>query len=209
MANRSRSRQRLALLGALASSLAAVACSGEHQAAGSYRIVTQTGGLFGFRCQPRTEFYYVDRSTAGSKPVYLGTCSAPRFVTESLGMPGDPSCFALAGDGSALVYFHRPTWCGAGDAAASKPGGVYLHSVAAGDHLLYSDRDQVSQVWSRAPVDPHSIRVAWKSALPSRGGAVCSQKVLIGADGGEIPEGVPDTIHGCRAGPADQESRKP
>lgn len=209
MANRIAQRQRPARLGALACALAAVACSGEQHDAGSYRIVTKSDGLFGLSCQPRTEFYYVDRSTVGAKPAYLGTCGTPRFVTESLGMPGDPSCFALAEDGSALVYFHRPDWCGAGDTAASKPGGVYRHSVAAGDRLLYSDRDQVSQVWSRAAIGPHSIRVAWKSDMPSHSGAVCSQKLVIGADGGETPEGAPETIHGCQSGASGQEARGP
>lgn len=179
--------------------VAVLACSAEYEDVGRYRVVTATDGFFGLRCQPRTEFYWLDRSPAGAKPMYLGTCSTPRFVTEHMHMPGDPSCFAASEDGTALVYFHRPNWCGAGDKARRKPGGVYRHSDANGDTLLYSE-DQVGQIWSRADLAPHAIRVAWRSAEPSRGGAVCAQNLIINADGTEVPEGEPRTIHGCPPG---------
>ena len=172
------------------------ACAPEYRDAGSYRIVTVTDGLFGFRCQPRTDLYFVDHSSPGSEPVYLGTCGTPRFVTDQLGLPHDPSCYAVSEDGASLVYFHRPKWCGAGENAARKVGGVYRHSDGV-DTLLYSER-QVGQIWSRAEIDPHAIRVGWHSAEPSPSGAVCSQELIIGASGWETPEGQPDTIHGCR-----------
>ncbi|MBT8145190.1 MAG: hypothetical protein KJO55_10845 [Gammaproteobacteria bacterium] len=184
----------LVLIGALS----VCACASQHTDAGDYRIVTATDGLMGLRCQPRTEFYYLGQNLPDATPVYLGTCSTPKFVTNHLGMPANPSCFAVAEDGASLVYFHRPQWCGAGERAARKPGGVYLHSAKqGGDTLIYSD-DQVSQVWSQAAVEPHSIRVTWHSPTPSRGGAVCSQRLVIAADGTETPEGEPTTVHGCQ-----------
>ena len=179
--------------------VAVFACAAEYEDVGQYRVVTATDGFFGLRCQPRTEFYLLDRSPTGTKPVYLGTCSTPRFVTEHMHMPGDPSCFAVSEEGDALVYFHRPNWCGAGDKARRKPGGVYRHSEASGDTLLYSE-EQVGQIWSRVDLEPRSIRVAWRGAEPSRGGAVCSQNLIIKADGSEVPEGEPRTIHGCPPG---------
>lgn len=177
---------------------ATAACAGGYIEAGDYRIVTATDGFFGLRCQPRTELYFVDRTAPATNPVYLGTCSTPRFVTEQLDIPGDPSCFAVSEDGASLVYMHLPNWCGAGDKALRKPGGVYLHSAARGDTLLYSER-QVGQIWSRAPLEDHAIRVGWHSADTSRSGAVCSQKLILGADGSERPDGEPFTIHGCRS----------
>lgn len=180
----------------------AMAACGTRQAqdVGEYRIVTVGDGMFGWRCQPRTEFYFVDHAAPGAAPVYLGTCGTPQFVTKHLGMPSDPSCFALADDGMALVYFHRPNWCGAGEAAARKPGGVYRHAKGAGDKLLYSDQEHVGQLWTREPVPADAIRVAWKNARPSRGGAACSQHLDIHADGSETPVGQPRTVHGCQAG---------
>ena len=114
-------------------------------------------------------------------------------------MPGDPSCFAVSEDGSSIVYFHRPMWCGAGEKARKKPGGVYRYTAGGGDSLLYSE-EQVGQVWSSSPTGPHSIRVSWISAEPSRSGAVCSQHLIIAANGDESPNGKPTTIHGCRSG---------
>ncbi len=174
----------------------ASACTPDYRDAGSYQIVTATDGLFGFRCQPRTELYYVDRSSPGSEPVYLGTCGTPRFVTEQLGLPHDPSCYAISEDGTALVYFHRPKWCGAGEIAERKAGGVYTYSPDRGDSLLYTER-QVGQVWSRAEIDNHAIRVGWHDAEPSPSGAVCSQNLLIYANGPETPEGEPESVHDC------------
>lgn len=183
-----------------AAALAVFGCGSEQaQDAGQYRVVTVKNTWLGADCQPRTEFYYVDRQSPGAAPIYLGTCGTPQFVSKSLGMPSDPSCFAVARDGSALVYFHRPNWCGAGEAAASKPGGVYRHAAADGDKMLYSDQEHVSQVWTRQPIEPDTIRVAWKNARPSRGGATCSQHLLIRADGSEAPDGKPRTVHGCPA----------
>ncbi|HRP88180.1 MAG TPA: hypothetical protein PLS34_11780, partial [Gammaproteobacteria bacterium] len=184
----------------VAMALATFGC-GSQQAedAGHYRIVTVKPSWLGGGCQPRTEFYFVDPQSPGA-PLYLGTCGTPQFVTRHLGMPSDPSCFAVARDGSALVYFHRPNWCGAGETAANKPGGVYRHATAEGDALLYSDREHVTQVWTRGPIEPDAIRVAWKNARPSRAGASCSQQLLIRADGSETPVGESTTVHGCPAG---------
>jgi hypothetical protein len=179
----------------VAAALVVSACSGEATNVGHYRVVTVTDGLFGLRCQPRNEFYFIDSSSPDARPEYLGTCSTPRFVTEHLGMPSDPSCFSVSADGSSMVYFHRPNWCGAGPRAATKTGGVYLHSLT-GDALIYSEA-QVGQIWSRAAIEPNAIRVSWNSAESSRSGATCSQRLIIRADGSETPEGEPRTIHGC------------
>ena len=191
----------------VATALATLGCGSQQvEEAGQYRIVTVKNAWFGAGCQPRTEFYHVDPRSPDAAPTYLGTCGTPQFVTQHLGMPSDPSCFAMARDGPALVYFHRPNWCGAGDAAASKPGGVYRHAAAEGDKLLYSDQEHVSQVWTGQPIEPDAIRVAWKNARPSRGGATCSQQLLIRADGSETPVGEPRTVHGCRAGRDDAQA---
>lgn len=193
-------RHRTVTLLAVAA-VAAFGCGSQQaQEAGQYRIVTVKNAWFGAGCQPRTEFYHVDPQSPDAAPTYLGTCGTPQFVSESMGMPSDPSCFAIAQDGAALVYFHRPNWCGAGEAAASKPGGVYRHALADGDRMLYSDQEHVSQVWTRQPIEPDAIRVSWKNARPSRSGATCSQQLLIRADGTEMPDGEPRTVHGCLAG---------
>lgn len=181
-----------------AAALVISGCSGETTDVGHYRVVTVTDGLFGLRCQPRNEFYFVDSASPAAEPEYLGTCSTPRFVTEHLGMPSDPSCFAISAEGSSIVYFHRPNWCGAGPRAATKSGGVYLHS-SAGDTLVYSEA-QVGQIWSRAAIEPNAIRVSWHSAESSRSGATCSQRLIIRTDGTEAAEGEPTTIHGCASG---------
>lgn len=174
------------------------ACSAESTNFGHYRVVTVTDGLFGIGCQPRNDFYFIDSSSPVAEPEYLGTCSTPRFVAEHLGLPSDPSCFSISADGTSMVYFHRPNWCGAGPRAATKTGGVYLHSPA-GDTLIYSEA-QVGQIWSRAAIEPNAIRVSWHSAESSRNGATCSQRLIIRADGTEVPEGEPNTIHGCASG---------
>lgn len=186
----------LRCLGVLAT-LALAACSGPAIDIGHYRIVTVSDGLFGLRCQPRNDFFHVDPSSPDAEPAYLGTCSTPRFVTEHLGLPADPSCFATSADGSSLVYFHRPQWCGAGPRAAGKPGGVYLHSRN-GDRLLYPDT-QVGQIWSRAALEANAIRVSWKGAQPSVSGATCAQRLIIRADGTEAPDGEAGSVHGCGA----------
>jgi hypothetical protein len=188
-------------------SVSLAACASESTDAGSYRIVTVKGPLLGLGCQPRTELYFVARTSPEPAPVYLGTCGTPRFLVEQLGMPGDPSCYAVAEDGSALVYFHRPNWCGAGERALRKPGGVYRHTPAGGDSLVYHD-DDVGQMWSRAGIEPNAIRVSWHGAQPSRGGAECSQNLIIRADGSETAEGPPTTIHGCSSGGPDARPRR-
>ena len=171
----------------------AIGCTPEYQEVGDYRIAVVKGGFAGFGCQPRTEFYLLNRSSPNSEPVYLGTCGTPQFVTEHLHMLGDPSCFAVSEDASSLVYFHRPSWCGAGGKAKQKPGGVHLHSIEEGDRLLYLDQRQVSQLWLSDPIERYAIRVTWISSIPSRSGAICPQTLVINADGGEQPEGNPGT----------------
>ncbi len=150
-----------------------------------------TDGFAGLVCQPRTEFYFVDRASPSSAPTYLGTCFTPRFVLEHLHMPHEPSCFAVSEDGSSLVYLHRPNLCGAGERATKKFGGVYVHSKKLGDRFLYRDQDEITQVWSSEPIGQHSIRVNWVGTAPSTNGAICPQKLIINSDGSEQPEGRP------------------
>ena len=173
------------------------ACAQDYRDLGSYRIVRATDGVFGLRCQPRDDYFVRAGSDAAPTLIYLGTCASPRFVTEQLKHPSDPSCFAVSEDGRTIVYLHRPVLCGAPEKAKAKKGGLYRHTVDVGEVMLYS-RAQVGQVWSSAPIDPHSIRVGWHSTEPSRGGAVCSQRLRVHASGGETPEGVPQTLHGCQ-----------
>lgn len=164
----------------LAAAAWVAACASDSQTIGDFRIVTATDGLFGLRCQPRTEFFFIDREIPESEPLYLGTCSTPRFVTGQLDMPGNPSCFAVSADGGALVYFHRPNWCGAGERARSKPGGVYRYTRPGGDALLYSDAE-VGQIWSRDSTDPHSIRVSRGSATAQDESDRCRGHLIIPA----------------------------
>lgn len=172
------------------------ACAPSHTDAGRYRIATVSDNVPIFGCQPRTELYYLGASD-GHPPQYLGTCGTPKFVTGQLGLPSDPSCFAVAADGDAIVYFHRPQWCGAGERAAAKPGGLYRHSAELGDRLVYTEA-QVGQVWSAQPIESNAVRVRWHSATPSPGGAGCAQNLIVLAEGGERPEGKPETVHGCK-----------
>lgn len=163
------------------------ACAGSQQDIGRYRIVTAGDGLFGLRCQPRTEFYLLQDGPGTPAPLYLGTCSSPQFVTDSMGLPGDPSCFAVSADGSALVYFHRPNWCGAGALARAKAGGVYRHSEQ-GDILLHAERE-VGQLWTRRPTPAHAIRVsAGKTLHPGPPGCPAQLLIFADADKGSVLE---------------------
>ena len=141
-------------------------------------------------CQPRQEFYFL-RNAPSSTPTYLGTCGSPGFITDQMQMPGDPSCFAVSANSASMVYHHRPEMCGAGNRAKSKPGGIYLHSAATGDHLLYPDTEFI-QVWSADPVPKGAMRIMWTDKSPSRAGAKCAQTLVIYADGHEEAEGDPD-----------------
>lgn len=139
--------------------------------------------------QPHYEFWRVEREARSGARVLLGVCLAPQFVTESMGLPGDPACFALAPDGSALVYFHRPEIAGAAAAIRGKPSGLY-RSGSAGDSLVYT-RSQIGQLFSRAPVPAAAMRVSWHARTPSAGGARCGQRLVVFAAGGEQAEGEP------------------
>ena len=174
-------------LGMLLLTLGLPGCTSRQvQEVGSYRIAAVDERFLIFGCQPRTEFYAVDRSAPDRQPVYLGACGSPHFVTHQMGYPSDPSCFAVAEDGSSLVFLHKPNWCGVGEAGERKPGGVYLHSERAGEQLLYAERE-VGQVWSRRDIEPHAMRVLWTSNAPTRSG-ICPESLVIYADGRERPD---------------------
>lgn len=185
-------RRRLTILVVLVAALSA--CAQEYRDAESFRIVSAGDGLFGLRCQPRTEFYFFDRDSGVNE--YLGTCSTPRFVTDQLDVPGDPSCFAISADGLSLVYVHRPEWCGAGEKAQRKPGGVYRYSPA-GDSLIYP-ASQAGQVWSQTPIEPHAIRVSWRDRDANGQAIGCPHYVTIFADQSQPAIHVPIENDNCR-----------
>jgi len=152
---------------------------------GGYLVEKRSDGYGGWFCQPRLEFYFLDH--AGSPKTYLGTCGTPEMITRSMHLPGDAGCFAMAPDGTSMVYFHRPGWCGAGHSAAAKRGGVYLHTKESGDRLFYDD-SQVTQVWGGRQPSVAGIRVGWIGTKPSKTGAVEGQNLIISATGEEFPE---------------------
>lgn len=166
-------------------------CGGESRDAGAYRIAAESDQFIGLFCQTRVDFYDRAGTQAGARGLYLGSCGSPGYVTDSLHMPADHACFAVAADGQGIVYLHRPELCGAGRRARAKPGGVYVHSVTGGDHLLYPDTD-VNQVWGGHAPPADAIRVAWRSVRTSRTGAQCGQYLVIHADGREEIEGQVD-----------------
>jgi len=154
---------------------------------GAYIVELKEHAFGRLICQPREEFSFLGQVSTGSKQ-YLGTCGTPGYVTESLHMRADHSCYAVASDGSSMVYFHNPEFCGAGEIARRKRGGVYLHTAKDGDRLLYDD-SQVSQAWGGRPLDGPALRVAWTSATPSKTGAHRGQLIVISPSGEEMIEG--------------------
>lgn len=171
-----------------------VACANDYSDIGSFRVVTASS----LGCQAKNEFYYIDRDKPNSKPIFLGNCFTPGYITKNFHMPSDPSCFAVSEDGSSMVYFHWPNLCGAIDAAKNKPGGVYRYNSTIGESQLYSD-NQVTQLWSSLPIDSHSIRVKYHGSEPSHSGAVCAQTIVISASDGEVAEGEPNKAsYKCR-----------
>lgn len=167
-------------------------CSTTYQTAGPYEIVVHNGGLM---CQPRQEFYFTGASSASNREhLYLGTCSTPQGLVRDFHLSRsstDRSCYAISTDGASMVYLHRPRWCGAGEKAARKPGGVYLHSAREGDRLLYPE-SEISQVWGITDIGPNAIRVGWRGRTPSRTGAGCPQDLVINANGEETRIGFAD-----------------
>lgn len=163
-------------------------CQSQDRDFGQYRVATVGDGLFGLRCQPRQEFYFLQRLQGASDATYLGTCGTPRFITEQMRLQGDPSCFAISESGTSMVYFHRPEICGAGEKAKRKPGGIYVHSAASGDRLLYP-QSHVSEMWGGGALVSGAMRVGWLARTPSKEGAQCPQSIVIYADGREMIEG--------------------
>jgi len=127
------------------------------------------------------------------EPQYLGTCGSPGFITDSVHMPGDPSCFSVSASGESAVYLHRPEICGAGKNATDKPGGVYIHSALEGDRIIYP-RSQIEQEWGGEVLDPGALRVSWRAKTPSRAGAAGGQSLVIHVDGSEEVFGKADSF---------------
>lgn len=167
------------------------ACGSKYRDFGHYRVAVVEDGFGGFVCQPRQEFYFLQRTRDGADATYLGTCGTPTFVTDHMKMPSDPSCFAVSAEGESIVYYHRPEVCGAGDKAKRKPSGLYLHSAAAGERLLYPE-SEFSQVWSSDTLPPGAMRIMWIARTSSRAGANCDQTIVVYADGREEVHGRPD-----------------
>jgi len=173
--------------------LGLLGCSPEYRDSGQYRVLDVDDNFLGLICQTRQEFYFLRRSSEGVDPVYLGTCGSPGFITDSVHMPGDPSCFSISKNGKSIVYLHRPEICGADQKATGKPGGVYIHSALAGDRLIYP-RSQVEQEWGGEVLDSGALRVSWRADTPSRTGAKCGQSIVIHADGLEEVLGQPISV---------------
>ena len=184
-------KMRAIVVAALAC-LGLIGCASKHQDIGQFRIVLANDLPSSFVCQPREEFYALDRSSRSADPTYLGTCGSPGFVVDQLHMPSDRSCFSISQDGASLMYLHRPELCGAGEKAKRKPGGVYVHSVRDGDRLLYPDT-LVTQVWGGSDIGPGAIRVVWIGKIASRAGARAGQTLVLDAEGREIVEGQADS----------------
>lgn len=179
-----------AIMFVLLSCLLTSACTTSRDV-GPYRVEVVKDGFGGAFCQPHTELFFIDQSSGSEKITFLGACGTPRLITEQFGMPGDPSCYAIAADSASIVYFHSPNICGGGDKSTHKTGGVYIHTAKEGDKLLYKD-NLVSQMWSQRPIDSHSIRVSWiSSKTPSAKGALCGQDLVLSSDGMEMVEGKP------------------
>jgi hypothetical protein len=158
---------------------------------GRYRLLDASDQFLGLVCQTRQEFYFLHPSSDNVPPTYLGTCGSPGFVADPLHMPADPSCFAISENGESMVYLHSPEICGAGAKAREKPGGIYVHSVAQGDRLVYRDFE-VNQVWGGKDVGRGAMRATWLGKAASRAGALCDQTIVIHADGREDVEGQPN-----------------
>jgi len=168
-----------------------VACASQYRDFGRYRVAVVEDGFGGLICQPRQEFYFLQRARDNPEATHLGTCGTPKFVTDHMKMPSDPSCFAISADGESMVYYHRPEVCGAGDKAKRKPSGIYLHSAVAGERLLYPE-SEFSQVWSSEALPPGAMRIMWIARTSSRTGAKCDQIIVVYADGREEVHGRPD-----------------
>ena len=156
-----------------------------------YEVVVKGASLL---CQGgRLEFYLSDPSAKpGRERTYLGTCFTPKYIVRNFHVSGDSSCYAISEDETSIVYMHYPQACGGGKRATRKPGGIYLHSVRDGDRLLDPD-SQVNQIWGGTDIGPHALRVEYVGTTPSKGGARCSQQLVINSDGTETPEGEADT----------------
>jgi hypothetical protein len=175
-------------------------CTSPHRDFGRYRLLDVGDGLLGLQCQTRQEFYFLPRSSVDAPPTYLGTCGTPGFVTNEMHMPGDPSCFSISKNGESIVYLHRPELCGAGVKAREKPGGIYIHTAAQGDRLIYRDTE-VNQTWGGKDVGHGAMRVTWLGKTASRAGALCDQTIVIYVDGSEHVEGQPNPSSPlCRMG---------
>jgi hypothetical protein len=122
---------------------------------GRYRVVKVEGILQGvpivglllagssdLLCRPSQELYF--------ERIKLATCETPSGSWNGPPQPiPDPFCFAIAPDGSSASYWHETDHCGVRSGPPTKAPGVYFHSAAEGERLLYGSGDGVRQLWGR------------------------------------------------------------
>ena len=122
-------------------------------------------------CAPWQELYFEETR--------LSTCQTPSGSWMGKPQPiPDPYCFAIAPDGSSVAYWHEAVRCVDGDRALAKLGGIYSHSIKAGERLIYRTGDGLSKSWGGKPVD---------NGL-SIGTAPGGHRLVIGSDGRERVE---------------------
>jgi hypothetical protein len=93
-------------------------------------------------CRPSQELYF--------ERIKLATCETPSGSWNGPPQPiPDPFCFAIAPDGSSASYWHETDHCGVRTGSPAKAPGVYFHSAAEGERLLYGSGDGVRQLWGR------------------------------------------------------------
>ncbi|MEZ4587012.1 MAG: hypothetical protein R2909_11465 [Gemmatimonadales bacterium] len=154
--------------------------------AGAYTVVTKSDRTH-FFFQPHLEFWYRPSGTRAGRGELLGVCGTPRFVRVQLQLPNDPSCFALAPDGSAVIYLHRPMLAGADRRAKAKAEGLYRHSAEGAERLLYPS-GEVGQVRTRREIEPNAMRVTGRPPVFTETGVRCLRYLVLFPTGEEREE---------------------
>lgn len=141
------------------------------QRLGKYRVLNVQAGLFAFSCQPHQEIYFED--------TYLASCGTPTFLGDRDQPSPDPNCFVFAEDNSSVAYWHIPNLCGS--TSPAKAGGIYAHSAATGERLVFSDKNIHQQFGG--PTERRGLQTGW--AAPWNGPPRCRPILAVQADGVE------------------------
>jgi hypothetical protein len=139
---------------------------------GQYRVVEVHDGFFGLRCQPRQDIYFEN--------TFLGSCATPGFLSDPDSPFPDPNCFVFAEDNSSVAYWHIPNYCGT---SSTKAGGIYAHSAAAGERLVFSDKN-IHQLFLGSAAG-RGLQTGWVG--PWDGPPGCRPILAVQADGVERP----------------------